>query len=263
MRNIIVHYHIFKNAGTSIDRVLEENFGAGWATLEGSGATSLLRAPDVQAYVAEHPGLEAISSHLARPPLPQGFSVLPIVFLRHPLDRAASVYSQERRAAATVKSAEIAKMRDFRGYVQWCLNEYEGRDKGGGVIRNYQVVHLSDASFRNGHIHKAEADRHDLQQAIRFLNGLPFFGIVEKFQLSLRLLQAVAQKMWPRFHATNARENISPDRTQNLYHRMAKVQRDLGFGLWQWLVEENALDFELYAWAREQFRENCNRWEIA
>ena len=174
MRNIIVHYHIFKNAGTSIDRVLEENFGAAWASLEGSSATSLLRAQDVQAYVAEHPGLEAVSSHLARPPLPQGFSVLPIVFLRHPLDRAASVHSHERRAPATVKSGEIAKTRDFRGYVQWCLNEYEGRDKGGTVIRNYQVTHLSDASFRNSHIHKAEAERHDLRQAIQFLSALPF-----------------------------------------------------------------------------------------
>lgn len=86
---------------------------------------------------------------------------------------------------------------------------------------------------------------------------------MEKFQLSLRLLQAIAREMWPNCHTTNARENASPDRTQTLYHRMAKVQRDLGFGLWQWLIEENSLDFELYSWAREQFHEICNRLEIA
>lgn len=95
------------------------------------------------------------------------------------------------------------------------------------------------------------------------MRGLPFFGIVEQFQLSLRMLQAIAQKMWPTFYATIATENTSPDRAQNFHHRIVRLQRDLGLGLWQWLVEENSLDVELYAWAREQFREICNRWEIA
>lgn len=33
-RRVIVHHHIFKNAGVSFDHLLHESFGARWATLE-------------------------------------------------------------------------------------------------------------------------------------------------------------------------------------------------------------------------------------
>ena len=33
-RTIILHYHLFKNAGTSIDSILQENFGEQWITKE-------------------------------------------------------------------------------------------------------------------------------------------------------------------------------------------------------------------------------------
>ena len=33
-RTLILHYHFFKNAGTSVDRILVENFGADWESRE-------------------------------------------------------------------------------------------------------------------------------------------------------------------------------------------------------------------------------------
>ena len=36
-RRIILHYHFFKNAGTSIDKILKSNFGNAWREKEGSG----------------------------------------------------------------------------------------------------------------------------------------------------------------------------------------------------------------------------------
>ena len=37
MRTVILHYHLFKNAGTSVDRLLQRNFPDAWATREFSG----------------------------------------------------------------------------------------------------------------------------------------------------------------------------------------------------------------------------------
>src|SRR3546814_12165467 len=34
MRTVVLHYHLFKNAGTSLDKVLQENFGEKWVTRE-------------------------------------------------------------------------------------------------------------------------------------------------------------------------------------------------------------------------------------
>src|SRR5690242_16822953 len=162
MRNVIIHYHIFKNAGSSIDRILADSFGPRWTTLEGSTPTSLLTSHDVERYLEMNREIRALSSHLARPPLPRNVNAFPIIFIRHPIDRAASVYIHERRATTNIKSSEIAKLRDFSGYVRWCLDSADGREQGGIVIRNYQVVHLSSASFRTNHIYHAKADESDL-----------------------------------------------------------------------------------------------------
>jgi Sulfotransferase family len=254
MRNVIIHYHIFKNAGSSIDRLLEQNFGPAWSTLEGSTPTSLLTVREVEDYLSIHPELQAVSSHLARPPLPSNVTAFPIVFIRHPLDRAASVYSHEHRVPSNVESAEIAKLRDFAGYVKWCLDPSEGRMKGGVVIRNYQVVHLSKASFRSQHVYQAEALKTDLDDVLSLLDRLPFFGIVEEFEASLQLLKRKLPPLWSDFQVANLQENISPGREVTLQARLEKIERELGPDVLRWFLLENQLDMELYETALAKFR---------
>lgn len=254
MRSVIIHYHIFKNAGSSIDRLLQNNFGTGWSTFEGKTPTSLLTVRDIEDYLGAHPELQAISSHLGRPPLPSNVESFPMIFLRHPLDRAASVYSHERRAPSNVESAEIAKLRDLAGYVKWCLDPSEGRMKGGVVIRNYQVVHLSKASFRRQHIYQAEALKTDLDDVLGFLDRLPFFGIVEEFEASLQLLKRKLPPLWSDFQVANLQENISPGREATLQARLEKIERELGPDVLRPFLLENQLDMELYETALAKFR---------
>lgn len=66
MRTIIVHDHIFKNAGSSADRLLHMAFGNDWATLEGPTPTSLLRPDELATFVDDRPEIVAVSSHLLR-----------------------------------------------------------------------------------------------------------------------------------------------------------------------------------------------------
>jgi len=56
------------------------------------------------------------------------------------------------------------------------------------VVRNYQVIHLSSASFTSGGILNAEATEENLQEAIAMLEAWPFVGIVERFSESIKLL---------------------------------------------------------------------------
>jgi hypothetical protein len=94
---------------------------------------------------------------------------IPIIFQRHPIDRASSVYQFGPGGNARAKNSEIAQRGDFRKYVAWCLEDWQGRRQGGVVIRNYQVMHLSDASFRDGYIYRAETKEQDLVEALFFL----------------------------------------------------------------------------------------------
>lgn len=76
---VLIHYHIFKNAGSSVDASLRHSFGDHWGTFEGPHAHAIQSSEQLSAFIAANKHLVAISSHLARPPLPHSHC-LPVVF---------------------------------------------------------------------------------------------------------------------------------------------------------------------------------------
>ena len=69
-RFIFVHYHIFKNGGTTIESILRREFGGGFATVHGPRASSVLDAKGLTKFLRLHPGISAVSSHHLRYPKP-------------------------------------------------------------------------------------------------------------------------------------------------------------------------------------------------
>src|SRR5213078_4447018 len=98
-RFVIVHYHIFKNGGSTIASILEREFRDAYATVHGPDDVSVLDHTHLAGFVSDHADVQAISSHHIRYPKP----VLPNTvifdwcFLRHPLDRLQSLYSYFQR----------------------------------------------------------------------------------------------------------------------------------------------------------------------
>ncbi len=243
---VIVHYHIFKNAGSSVNRLLRMAFGDGWASLEGPTPTSLLRPGDLATFVRDRPEIFAISSHLLRPPAPPNVRVLPVVLIRHPLDRAFSVYSYLRRHPEGVHTGTVAQRTSFSQFVLWCLNN---KTLGGMVITNYQVIHLSPASFRNGHIFHAIATKNDLQHAIDYLSDAACLGTVDLFDAAMGRLGRAAAAIDLHLPTSTVIENATPDRPRDLGERLYAVERQLGSDLYRRYIEENELDYRLYEWA--------------
>ena len=50
MRHVIVHYHIFKNAGSTVDSVLKNNFGDRCGSIEGRNPWDTLCPDDILKY---------------------------------------------------------------------------------------------------------------------------------------------------------------------------------------------------------------------
>ena len=245
MRHVIVHYHLFKNAGTTIDRMLQRNFGPGWATMEAQQPWETLAPDALAARVVAEPGLVAVSSHTLRPPLPviDGIHWHPIVFLRHPIDRVGSVYEFERSQPADSPSlgARIARESGLRDYVAWRL-----QPGNGAVLRGFQTVFLSG---REQDMRVAEPNDEDLLRAKEFLTGLPVFGVVENFEDSLA---ALADDLRPAFPGLDTRfdvENRSQGRAGSLAERVAQVEASLGARIFEQLLHWNRHDIALYDWA--------------
>jgi hypothetical protein len=246
-RAIVVHYHIFKNAGTSLDWILKSAFGARWDSLEGDRPTSLLRPGDLSAFVRDRPDLCAVSSHVLRPPAPDGLRVLPVVLIREPLDRAFSVYSHHRRRDTNELAADIiAGQASFPEFVRWSLTH---KSSGGMVIANYQVIHLSPASFRVRHIYEAVATKEDLRHAIAYLSGGVCFGTVDRFAIVTSKLRAMAGELNLEIPRMTANENVTGGRSNELPERLSIARAQLGHELYCRFRRENDLDYALYDWA--------------
>lgn len=67
-RSVLIHYHIFKNAGTSVDECLRESFRELWGIYEGPHAHAIQSSVQLGAHLAANPHLAAVSSHLSRRP---------------------------------------------------------------------------------------------------------------------------------------------------------------------------------------------------
>lgn len=234
MRNVVVHYHIFKNAGTSIDKILRAMLPNGWIQVEATPDEPL--TPDLLAkFIKNHPDHVIFSSHTARLPVPQieNVDIFPIIFVRHPLDRIRSVYQFERRQPSNPLAAlgiAAAKEKTFPEYVRWRL---ERRD---GAIDNHHVRRFSAGT----------GTKVTLEAAKDYVEQLPFVGVVEHFDASMQSLKHCLSDLFPLGQARVRYDNQTPDRLSSIDERIALTKAELGDALYAEVLKHNQDDLALY-----------------
>ena len=279
---IVAHYHLFKNAGTSVDLVLEQNFGAAWQKIEfkkikqrynsqrakslrnaGAHASSSRQQSNsrlVRDWLIKNQSLSAFSSHTAMFPLPEitGISLIPIVFLRHPIDRLWSVYKFERQHKKILnESIKLAQEYDFAGYLNYLLDQPHNRS-----CRNFQTYRFSwltgehrspqAPSFYGGVTVTSNQKLTELEQALKGLAQIPIVGIVEKFDLSMRLYQDAIAQYYPSFKFNPVHKNVTSKRNATLAEKLDLVCSNLDSATYQRLLEANQDDLELYEAAKSK-----------
>ena len=71
MRSVILHYHLFKNAGTSLDESFKANFESNqWVTQEFSSEAHK-NQKQLRSWIAESVNAKCFSSHTAQLPPPK------------------------------------------------------------------------------------------------------------------------------------------------------------------------------------------------
>jgi hypothetical protein len=235
-RHLLLHYHLFKNAGTSVDAVLKKNFGAHWANVEFPPPRKADHQALIRAFIHENPALRAISSHTLMLPAPEieGIDIFPIVFVRHPLLRLRSAYEFERRQAAETAGAQLAKQFDFAGYIRARLEI-----RGDRSCRDFHVSRLAMAV--------PGARGSELERALAAVDALPFVGLVEAFDASMRLLEQRVGGRFPAFRAFDAWENATSGRERSIEERVGRIRAELREDGFETLMEANRGDLAVYA----------------
>ena len=237
MRSVILHFHLFKNAGTSLDATLKENFkGEEWLTKEFSPQPEQNRT-ELTNWILANPHTKCFSSHTAiLQELPiEDTIIIPIIFVRHPIDRIASVYNFERKQVSDSYGATLARNTSMSGYIETRLSQPHDRQ-----CRNFHTNRFATLI----------TDKHatELERAVKSLKQLPFVGLVDKFSSSIdRLERLLHENGFMNIKLTALQKNVSqPTITRTLSEKVNYIKVQIGDALFTRLIELNQDDLEFY-----------------
>lgn len=236
MRRVILHYHLFKNAGTSLDATFKENFEPGeWVTKEFSPHPELNREQVVE-WIKANETAKCFSSHTA---ILQDFKlketiIIPVIFIRHPIDRIASVYHFEKNQKSDSFGATLAKNTTMAGYIETRLAVPHDRQ-----CRNFHTDRFAPMS--------AEFDGSELDRALMSADKLPFVGIVEQFATSLLRLEKVLVDIGFKGVKLDAmKKNVSRETNKSLDEKISEIEKQVGRVVFEKLIKENYDDLQFY-----------------
>jgi hypothetical protein len=198
-RTVLLHYHLFKNAGTSLDSMLKKHFAERWVTEEFAHQNGNNTAK-VEDWIRDLPDALVFSSHTAIGPLPQveGVQIIPVMLLRDPIKRIISAYTFERQQEVDNWGANLAKSTDLAGYVRTRLDT-----RGDRQCRNFQTSRL--APFAPGDA--PEVDR--AIAGLEMINTRGLIGLVSHFDHFVDALVIRVRQIDPDFDADAVRANVS------------------------------------------------------
>ncbi len=241
-RYIILHYHIFKNGGSTIESILEREFPGRFATLHGRNPDSALDASDLRRFLRQNTLVSAISSHHLRYPKPAGRQAVffDCCFLRHPLARLQSSYSYFRRSGLDHPLADWARSCTSREFVLRLIDEAPHQ------VCDVQVMQLANAGAFT-----RPADEQDLDRATSIVREMAIPGLVEMFDESLVVGEYFLRPAFPDLRMEHVPMNVTsasqpPDDSPEYWISL------WGKDLYDTLVRMNELDLELVVRARRE-----------
>jgi hypothetical protein len=248
VRTVILHGHIFKNAGTSFDWSLERNFGTGFLDHRDDKSIRQRRGQHLKELLKADAELTAISSHhMCLPPTnPEGIHFERAYLIRHPIERIASVYAFEREQAADTPGARAAKVMDFTDYVSWRMESKVAR-----TIRDYQSFYLAGLPVDERRKPLSDAS---FASALENLSTTACLGLVDRYDESMVVFEAALRRYFPAIDLSYLRQNASRKlwrREKTMVDKIDDVMQQLG-DLKETVLANNSHDISLYQAANDK-----------
>lgn len=244
MRKVIFHYHLFKNAGTSLDHMLRTSFGSkNWQEKEFPIRKDHNREQVIK-WIVDNPSVTVFSSHTAvfPPPIIPGVKVIPVVFVRHPVDRIYSAYKFEKKQTTDNFGAVLARNTDFSGYVQCRMALPVDRQCNNfHMYRFADLTPTADLLPRNSGQQSDEYDR-----TIKGLHQLPFIGVVERFSESVNALNLILSDEGFNFKPLRVVKQNTTNENDSLSDKLKNIEIQLGKDVYDLLIKNNEDDIKLY-----------------
>jgi len=235
MKNpVCVHFHIFKNAGSTMEWIFKKNFSENAISIDSNDPLGMLHFENILEILEKKPETKSISSHQFRFPIYNNirFEFIPIVFLRQPIDRAISIYYFQRRRTKVVEGSVKAKELDLNGYIKWCLET-----KDNIQMKNFQVLYLSDKPLLS------IIDKKDYKIALQRIKESKIIGIVDRFDESLVVAEEILHEYFPNIDLSYIKQNISNGKNLEQISKEEMIEESV----LKELYKKNDLDLKIYS----------------
>ncbi|MBR8827337.1 MAG: sulfotransferase family 2 domain-containing protein [Gomphosphaeria aponina SAG 52.96 = DSM 107014] len=253
-RTILIHHHIYKNAGTSIQYALKKNFRENYYECD-LGNHKVVTKDILENFILEHSQALAISGHHVCMPTPQGeeYKTISMILLRKPLARIESMYNYERQRKQVLTAGDRkAKELNIKEYVEWRL------EKTPCLICNYQTYYCSR---EEGGKPSNVITEKDLERAIENIIASTVVGTVEKYGETLKLANIQLSRYYPGIELEYKKANRSKKEREKKDTQEEKIQEELGENIMKRLKEGNELDDKLYSVATAILNRRLRRLE--
>lgn len=244
-RNVIVHYHLFKNAGSSVDLLLKQNFADKWMAYDGEMPNSIIGCRELETLIDSKPDVQAFSSHQIIPPLPDiDVNVYPIVFLRDPIDRIKSAYLFEWKKQLGLEEPKGS----LEDYIK---QKFTHRRRNS--IEEFQTIRLSNTHTERFHDIASITDEELLENAKAFIQSLSFVGLVDQFDRSVDLLCEFLRPAFPDFKKSSVKANVLQDLSLSQERKRELMRSELSAEIYEEIFDRNRLDESLYQFGKAHF----------
>jgi Domain of unknown function (DUF6473) len=258
-RRIIAHHHIFKNAGSSLDKAFSDTLGERWRAFDPQIVTNDVENPvdgkiakkavrpevvgsdELEKFLNANLDVYAISTHQGRAKFPLGanFEKLELSLIRNPIGRALSMWKFNRRPERqTNYDSKMLKQSDllsFEDFIKWCTNR---KSNPLAPFSNFQVRVLSGKLTMNGRVTYS-----DLNRAVEYVTRIGCVGVVERFDRTLEFFNARIRTFIPGIELTRYTVNTSGAGRESGDEEARQL---LSKRTYELLLDANALDLALY-----------------
>jgi hypothetical protein len=239
-RWVLLHHHIFKNAGSTIEYVLRRSFEEQFATLHGPAHDSVIGGPALAAFLDANPEIAAVSSHHVRYPVAviPGTILFDVCFFRNPLRRLWSMYRYFRFTDAAGRLARCARTAQAPAFFDLLLGEYPH------LVNDAQVNALA-----NSGVYTRPPTRRDLHVAFERVRQICVLGVVELFDESAVTAEYFLRPTFPALRF----EYVTQNATGTLHEDWEdEFRSEIGEARYAHFERMNRLDMQLFAFAKEE-----------
>jgi hypothetical protein len=243
-RAVICHYHIYKNSGSTFDRVLHGCYGDHHAAFDSPIPHFQTNQDQLAEIVTHNPALISLSSHQIYLPLPSTMAFRPVgvVFVRHPLLRIRSIYRFEQPSWPEQSDGGDDT---FEGWVREQLDSAQQQL----LVSNAQTNQLCRPYGRAPRFENRKGTRvYDIDQAITNLNQVQCLGRTEHFDADVARFIPILAAYGLHFDPEQglAENTSSSDFREPMQQQLDSMKASLTDESWERLLHCNHQDLEIY-----------------